>query len=130
MANNIGTGLPRRFIRLYYPALCITFLVVTSWHVFGVVSSNNATSPPEANYLLELRKWLNNFFRMSYLWNVPEPDDAAGALAPGGIHYDPIHPHLWYIPIQFRGMVLINVFLGYVVFRSNMAALYSRSDIC
>lgn len=112
MAAGLGTGLPRRFVRLYYPALCITFLVVTSWHLFGIVSSNNATALPEANYILELRKWLNNFFRMTYLWEVPETiEEATGALAPGGIPYDHIHPHLWYIPIQFRGMVLINAVL-------------------
>lgn len=34
--NNLGTGLPRRFVRLYFPILCITFIIGTSWHLFGI----------------------------------------------------------------------------------------------
>lgn len=31
LANSLGTGLPRRFVRLYFPVLCITFLIGTAW---------------------------------------------------------------------------------------------------
>lgn len=36
LANNLGTGIPKRFVRLYFPILCITFMIGTSWHLFGV----------------------------------------------------------------------------------------------
>lgn len=36
LAHNLGIGLPKRFVRLYFPIVCITFIIGTSWHLFGV----------------------------------------------------------------------------------------------
>lgn len=33
LAISLGTGLPRRFVRLYFPVLCITFVIGTAWYV-------------------------------------------------------------------------------------------------
>ena len=100
LAHSLGTGLPRRFVRLYFPILVITFCIATSWHLFGVRSSNAATPRPRQTYGRELKAWVDDFIHLTFLW------------APRAMSFDNYNPHLWNIPAQFRSMVILNAMLG------------------
>ena len=99
LASTLGTGLPRRFVRLYFPILCITFIIGTSWHLFDIRSSNGATPRPRQDYPRELVAWVFDFIHLTYLW------------APRALTFDSYNPHLWNIPAQFRGMMICNAML-------------------
>ncbi|KAK0711980.1 acyltransferase family-domain-containing protein [Lasiosphaeris hirsuta] len=75
LANHLSSALFRRWLRLYIPILCTTFIYMTSWHIFRVPI---ASADPKATYGEELAAWAE-------LYNF----------------------HLWSIPIEFRGSIVV-----------------------
>jgi peptidoglycan/LPS O-acetylase OafA/YrhL len=56
-ADRIGSALFRRWLRLFIPVLATTFIWMTTWHLFGIRSSNPIAAPPEKTYAAEIWKW-------------------------------------------------------------------------
>ncbi len=91
LGDNLASALFRRWLRLHIPVICTTFLYLTSWHAFGLWTD----SEHQSNYRDELWKWYAEFKNFSFVFNS------------GG---DPIFSydvHVWSIPIEFRGSIVI-----------------------
>lgn len=83
----------RRWFRLFLPALSITFLWMTSWHLMRYRSSSPLAGLPEKSYLSELWKWYTDAKNFSFVFDTS-----------GSTHYN---DHLWSIPIAFRGSLVV-----------------------
>ncbi|KAF2153586.1 hypothetical protein K461DRAFT_224487 [Myriangium duriaei CBS 260.36] len=93
MSSNIASSLIRRWLRLYVPVIATTFVWMTSWHIFGIKSSNPIARAPESNWFDELWMWYCDFKNYSFLFQ-----------------NDPVNSyndHSWSIPLEFRGSIVI-----------------------
>ena len=93
LADNLGSALFRRWLRLYIPVAATTFVWMTSWHVLKIKSGNPIAAPPERTYADELWKWYCDFKNFSFVFT-GEPSNA-------------YNDHAWSIPAEFRGSVVI-----------------------
>lgn len=92
LARNLGSALFRRWVRLYIPVLVVTFIWMTSWHVFGIQSSHPDALTPEKTYKDELWRWYCDFKNFSFIFSENTN------------HYN---DHTWSIPMEFRGSVVV-----------------------
>ncbi|KAI4142314.1 MAG: hypothetical protein LQ340_007384 [Diploschistes diacapsis] len=92
LGDNLGSALFRRWLRLYIPFICTTFLFLTCWHALGIWS---AASKPEPNYGAEVWKWYTEFKNFSFVFRT------------GGEPWFSYNVHLWSIPVEFKGSVVI-----------------------
>lgn len=93
LADNLGSALFRRWLRLFIPVLCTTFVWMTSWHVLKIKSGNPIAAPPESTYADELWKWYCDFKNFSFVFT-GEPSNQ-------------YNDHTWSIPAEFRGSIVI-----------------------
>lgn len=93
--DNLCSALFRRWIRLYYPCLCTTFLYLTTWHLFGVWT---AYPKHQTTWLDEVWNWYIEVKGFSFVFR------STGPAAPPWLTYN---FHLWSIPVEFRGSILI-----------------------
>jgi peptidoglycan/LPS O-acetylase OafA/YrhL len=91
LGDNLGSALFRRWLRLYIPVICTTFLYMTSWHAFGIWTS----SEHQSNYRDELWNWYAEFKNFSFIFNV------------GGEPWFTYNFHVWSIPVEFKGSIVI-----------------------
>lgn len=94
LADNIGSALFRRWLRLFLPIIGVTFIWMTSWHIFGIESSNSVTARPEKTYGDELWRWYCDFKNFSYVFT-------------SGDISNQYNDHTWSIPLEFRGSILV-----------------------
>jgi peptidoglycan/LPS O-acetylase OafA/YrhL len=98
-ADSVGSALFRRWLRLYIPVAAVTLLYITQWHVFGVWT---IFGEPKSNYIDELWAWYTDFKNYSFIFL-------------GGDHYGfslRYHAHVWSIPIEFKGSIIIYTVLS------------------
>ena len=93
LADNLGSALFRRWLRLFIPVICTTFLWMTSWHLFGIKSGNPIAAPPERTYFDEIWKWYCDFKNYAFVFN----DKYENAY----------NDHTWSIPLEFRGSIVV-----------------------
>lgn len=93
VADVVASALFRRWFRLYIPLIVTTFVLVTSWHMFGIW---NAASEPKNTYAEEVWNWYVEFKNYSFLFK-------EGALWPS------YNGHLWSIPLEMRGSIVTYV---------------------
>ena len=93
MADNLASSMFRRWLRLYIPVICTTFLWMTSWHLFNIRSGTPRSPLPEPTYFAEVWKWYCDFKNYSYVFQ-NEPKNA-------------YNDHTWSIPMEFRGSIVI-----------------------
>jgi peptidoglycan/LPS O-acetylase OafA/YrhL len=91
LGDNVASALFRRWLRLYIPVICTTFLYMTSWHAFGIWTDSEHRS----NYRDELWNWYCEFKNFSFVFRT------------GGEPWFPYNPHLWSIPVEFKGSIAI-----------------------
>ncbi|EXJ78797.1 hypothetical protein A1O1_09199 [Capronia coronata CBS 617.96] len=91
LAENVGSALFRRWLRLYIPVVGVTFVVAMMPHVFGI----QANFSPEQTWRDELWKWYCDFKNVSFVWRL------------GGVPWLSYHFHSWSIPYEFRGSITI-----------------------
>jgi peptidoglycan/LPS O-acetylase OafA/YrhL len=91
LADNLASALFRRWLRLFIPVICTTFLYMTSWHAFGLWTD----SEHQSNYRDELWKWYAEFKNFSFVFNT------------SGDPWFPYNIHVWSIPVEFRGSIVI-----------------------
>ncbi|GAB7331488.1 hypothetical protein MBLNU13_g02889t1 [Cladosporium sp. NU13] len=91
LGDALASGLFRRWLRLYLPIICVTFLLLLSWHVFGVM----ADFIPESTYGAELWRWYAETKNFTFIFRL------------GGDPRFYYHAHAWSIPIEMRGSIVI-----------------------
>jgi len=90
-SDNISSALFRRWLRLYLPVICTTFLTFSMWHAFGVL----ANFQPQRNFRDELWNWYIEFKSFSFIFRL------------GGEPWLSYNFHVWSIPEEFKGSVVI-----------------------
>ena len=92
LGDNLGSALFRRWLRLYIPLICTTFLYMTLWHAF---SFKPAAAEPERTWRDEVWKWYSEFKNFSFVFRS------------GGEPWFTYNFHLWSIPVEFKGSIVI-----------------------
>ena len=92
LGDNVASALFRRWLRLYLPFIATTVLYLTSWHLFGLW-----TVPAErkGSYRDEIWNWYAEFKNYSFVFNT------------GGEPMFSYNFHLWSIPVEFKGSIVI-----------------------
>ena len=67
LADSLGSALFRRWLRLFIPLMCTTFLYMTSWHLFGGFWIDGAK--PKPTYGQELWAWYAELKNFSFVFN-------------------------------------------------------------
>lgn len=93
--DSLSSALFRRWLRLYIPCICTTFLYMTMWHVFDIWT---AYPKHQATWLDELWNWYIEIKGFSFVFR------SIGPTAPPWLTYN---FHLWSIPVEFRGSILV-----------------------
>lgn len=91
LLNNLSSALFRRWLRLYLPILCTCFIVLSMWHMFGIL----ANYMPQRTLLDEIWNFYVEFKKFSLIFNT------------GGPIWLTYNPHTWSIPIEFKGSIVI-----------------------
>ncbi len=93
LADNLSSALFRRWLRLYIPIICTTFLYMLSWHIFGPLFVDGQTPKPTIGE--ELWNWYTEMKGFSFVWRE------------GGNYWISYNFHLWTIPLEFKGSIVI-----------------------
>jgi peptidoglycan/LPS O-acetylase OafA/YrhL len=92
LANNMSSSLFRRWIRLYLPVIATTFLFFTTYHLLGLkitgVKQEKGWWSEAWKYYLEIKNWTFVF-------------------RGGGEPWLTYNMHLWSIPVEFRGSIIV-----------------------
>lgn len=91
LGDNLASALFRRWLRLHIPVICTTFLYMTTWHAFGLWADH----PPQSTYRDEVWKWYTEFKNFSFVFRT------------GGEIWLTYNFHVWSIPVEMRGSVVI-----------------------
>jgi len=91
LGDNLASAFFRRWFRLFIPLIVTTFIYVTSWHVFGYWNFNCA---PKATIGEEWWNWYVEFKNFSFLFKEGPP-------------WVTYNTHLWSIPLEMRGSMVV-----------------------
>ncbi|KAL2022905.1 hypothetical protein VTK56DRAFT_4436 [Thermocarpiscus australiensis] len=91
LSDNLASAFFRRWFRLYIPLMVTTLVFVTSWHVFGYW---NFACEPKSTFGEELWNWYLEFKNFSFLFKE-------------GWIWVSYNTHLWSIPMEMRGSIII-----------------------
>ena len=92
LSENLGSALFRRWLRLYIPVLCTTFVYMASWHVFGFWI---ADVKMRGSFRDELWNWYCEWKSFSFVFKT------------GGDPWLSYDLHVWSIPVEFRGSIIV-----------------------
>jgi peptidoglycan/LPS O-acetylase OafA/YrhL len=92
LAENLGSALFRRWLRLFIPVISATFIYMTSWHVFGLWIAAQVIEP---TWRGELWKWYCEWKSFSFVFKT------------GGEPWLSYNLHVWSIPVEFRGSIVV-----------------------
>ncbi|KAI1001979.1 hypothetical protein K3495_g6225 [Podosphaera aphanis] len=95
LGDSLSSALFRRWLRLYIPCICTTLLYMTSWHLFDIWT---AYPEHQSNWIDELWNWYIEFKGFSFVFR------STGPTAPPWFTYN---FHMWSIPVEFRGSILV-----------------------
>jgi len=116
MAENLGSALFRRWLRLFLPVLATTFIWMTSWHILGIKSSNPIAPPVEKTWGDELWMWYCDAKNYSFFFHDK--------------YFNAYNDHAWSLPLEMRGSILVwTVLLGLSRCRTNMRLLLQAALI-
>ncbi|KAF3762743.1 hypothetical protein M406DRAFT_264111 [Cryphonectria parasitica EP155] len=93
LADNLGSQLFRRWLRLYIPLAATTFLYMLTWHSFGGLWIHGARK--QSNMRDELWAWYAEFKNFSFVFNS------------GGEPWFTYNFHLWSIPVEMKGSIVV-----------------------
>ncbi|KAH8674609.1 acyltransferase [Tricladium varicosporioides] len=118
LGDNLASALFRRWIRLYLPIIATTLVYLTSWHVFKIWTPY---PQQEKKYKDELWSWYLKLKNFSFVFDIWQ----------GGPPWFAYNFHLWSIPVEFRGSVIIyTTLLAFSNCRRNMRLLCEVGLIC
>jgi peptidoglycan/LPS O-acetylase OafA/YrhL len=92
LGDNLASALFRRWIRLHLPIIATTFLYMTSWHAFGLWTED---AIHQQTYRAELWTWYTEFKNFSFVFRT------------GSEPVFSYNFHVWSIPVEFRGSLII-----------------------
>jgi peptidoglycan/LPS O-acetylase OafA/YrhL len=92
LGDNLASALFRRWLRLFIPIAVVTFLYMTSWHLFGVWTVSPVHEP---TYRKELWKWYTEFKNFTFVFRT------------GGETWFTYNFPTWSIPVEFRGSIAV-----------------------
>lgn len=92
LGEGVASALFRRWLRLHLPAIGVTFLYMTSWHLFGIWT---AYPDHQSTYFEEIRHWYEELKNFTFVFRS------------GGDPWFTYNFHLWSIPVEFRGSVVV-----------------------
>ncbi|KAG0646499.1 O-acetyltransferase -1 [Hyphodiscus hymeniophilus] len=92
LSENVGSALFRRWWRLFIPVICTTLVYMASWHIFGLWISAAKMQP---TFREELWNWYCEWKSFSYVFKE------------GGNPWLSYNLHVWSIPVEFRGSIII-----------------------
>lgn len=93
LADTLGSSIFRRWLRLYIPVICTTFLWMSSWHLLGIRSPNGSSDAPAGSYIAEAWKWFRDFATYSFVFQ--------------GQTSTKYNDQTWSIPVEFRGSLVV-----------------------
>ncbi|TVY14209.1 hypothetical protein LARI1_G007946 [Lachnellula arida] len=109
LGDNLASALFRRYIRLHLPIMITTFLYMTSWHAFGLWTED---AIHQRNWRDEVWMWYCEFKNFSFVFRT------------GGELIFSYNFHLWSIPVEFRGSLIIyTALMAFSRCRKNMRLL-------
>ncbi|EXF73129.1 acyltransferase [Colletotrichum fioriniae PJ7] len=91
-AENVGSALFRRWLRLYLPLMATTFFYMTFLHMFNIWVDNIERAPTWRDDVWLYYCELKNF---SFVFTT------------GGGPFFSWNPHLWSIPVEMKGSVIV-----------------------
>lgn len=91
LADNLASALFRRWLRLYLPVIGTTLLYLTLWHVFDIWT----IAKRENKYSDELWQWYMELKNFSFIFSG------------GGSPWFTYNVHVWSIPVEFKGSIVI-----------------------
>lgn len=89
--DSLASSFFRRWFRLFIPLIVATLVYVTSWHVFGIW---NPACEPKSTLAEELWNWYVEFKNFSFTFKE-------------GWMWVTYNAHLWSIPIEMRGSIIV-----------------------
>lgn len=92
LEDSVASALFRRWLRLYIPSVATTFLYMLSWHALGITT---AYPPHEPTFRSELWNYYAEFKNFSFVFKTT------------GAPWFTYNFHLWSIPVEFRGSIVI-----------------------
>lgn len=95
LSDNLASALFRRWIRLFLPVIVTTFLYMSTWHVLGILTFSPDPVLREKNWWDEIWSWYYEFKNFTF------------AFRTGGEIWFNYNVHLWSIPIEFRGSIIV-----------------------
>ncbi|KAL2156600.1 hypothetical protein VTH82DRAFT_1345 [Thermothelomyces myriococcoides] len=92
LADSLASALFRRWFRLFLPIICTTFVYMTLQQALGIWIDG---FPSQPNYLQGILDWSAQILRFTFVFR----SDKSALLS--------YNYHLWSIPIEFRGSLVI-----------------------
>ncbi|ORY70891.1 acyltransferase family-domain-containing protein [Pseudomassariella vexata] len=92
LGDNLASALFRRWLRLFIPLIVTTFVYMSSWHALDLWVCG---AEPKGKWLDEVWWWYLELKNFSFVFKE------------GGLPWFTYNFHLWSIPIEFRGSIVI-----------------------
>ncbi|CAK7232129.1 hypothetical protein SCUCBS95973_008158 [Sporothrix curviconia] len=106
LLDSLASSFFRRWFRLYLPIFATTFIYVTSWHVFGNYWVSN--SDQHATILEEWWNWYVELKNFTFLFKE-------------GTIWVTFNTHLWSIPFEMRGSMMVFILMLAIYRATNVA---------
>lgn len=115
LADNLGSQLFRRWLRLYIPLIGTTFLYMLTWHAFGGLWIHGAKK--QGNMRDEIWWWYAELKNFSFIFNA------------GGEPWLSYNFHLWSIPVEMKGSIVVYTTLLALARASRKARLWLTASL-
>ena len=92
LADHLASAIFRRWLRLYIPFVCTTFIFMSLCHVLNV---RNPGFQPLESWAEDVQAWSSEFRRFSFVFDE------------GRSPWFSYNDHLWSIPVEFKGSMII-----------------------
>ncbi|KAG5925374.1 hypothetical protein E4U42_004373 [Claviceps africana] len=92
LADHLRSAVFRRWLRLFLPVAATMFVYATSWHLFGLWVDR---AKPQSNWLDEMWFLYCDFKNFSFVFK------------DGGLPWLSYSIHVWSIPVEFRGSMVV-----------------------
>lgn len=92
LSRTLASALVRRAPRLYLPVIVVTFVYISFWHAFSVWPEYPIH---KETYFAEVWNWGRELINLTYIFR------------DSGIPWLSYHFHVWSIPVEFRGSLVV-----------------------
>ncbi|KAJ6444567.1 acyltransferase [Purpureocillium lavendulum] len=93
LTDHLGSAIFRRFFRLYLPLIAVVLIYATTWQLFGYWVDTGTV--PQGSWLSEMWAFYLEFKNFSFIFKE------------GGEPWMTYHRHIWSIPVEMRGSMIV-----------------------